>query len=117
MDGAQLFVTLIGAGGLGAVLLAITNGVIKWVNGSASRERTRNTDLLSQRTHAIEERNQAVRDRDAEAVKRRLIEEYASALRRQLIENGLAPGAWPDLEKTLTPAQLKRLSKPMKKKE
>lgn len=114
MDSAQLIAALFGAGGLGAVVLALVNGLIKWLSGASGRERARNTDLVSQRTKAVEERDKATAARDREAVKRRLVEEYASTLRRQLIENGLTPSGWPDLDRTITPAQLRRVRKEMK---
>jgi hypothetical protein len=59
MDSAQLLVTVLGAGGGGAALLALINGFWKWANGSAGRERDKNTDLVSQRKNAIRERDQA----------------------------------------------------------
>lgn len=95
MDTAQLLVTIIGAGGGGAVLLALINGLIKWISGASARERNRNTDLISQRSKAIEERDTAERERDDADLRRRIAYEYASTLRRQLIENGLTPGEWP----------------------
>lgn len=91
MDTAQLLVTLLGAGGGGAALLALINGLIKWLSGSASRERDKNTDILAQRRKAIEEREEADKLRDAADEKRREADEYASKLRRQLIEAGIEP--------------------------
>lgn len=114
MDSAQLIATVLGAGGGGAVLLAIINGIIKWASGAAGRERVRNTDLSTQRVKAIEERDKANARADESAVRRRQTEEYASRLRRQLIENGITPGEWPDLTKTITPAELKRARKESK---
>jgi hypothetical protein len=93
--------------------LALINGLLKWISGASGRERTRNTDLLAQRTRAIEERDKAIAARDAEAAKRRILAEYASGLRRQLIENGLTPADWPDLERT----QPSRPRRPHTKKE
>ena len=101
MDTAQLLVTVLGAGGGGAVLLALINGLIKWLSGSSGRERAKNTDLISQRRNAILDRDEAEKDRDEADKKRRAADEYASSLRRQLIENGLTPGAWP-YENTIT---------------
>lgn len=108
MDGAQLIATILGAGGGGAVLLALVNGLIKWLSGASGRERARNTSLEAQRAAAVKERDKASARADAAAVRRRQTEEYASRLRRQLIEAGLTPGEWPDLSKTITPAELKR---------
>lgn len=92
----EILVALLGAGGGGAVLLALINGLIKWVSGASARERAKNTDLISQRTSAIEERDAAERERDEADKERRHANEYASILRRQLIEHGIAPKAWPD---------------------
>lgn len=114
MDSAQLIVAFMGAGGGGAVALALVTGIIKWISGASGRERARNTDLVSQRVKAVEERDAAIAERDNHDVRRRQTAEYASRLRRQLMENGITPEPWPDLEKTLTPAQLRHLRKPMK---
>lgn len=96
MDTSQLLVTVLGAGGGGAALLALINGLIKWLSGSSARERQRNTDIVSQRRVAIEERETANTERDQADRKRRKSDEYASSLRRQLLENGITPLAWPD---------------------
>lgn len=95
METSQVLVTVLGAGGGGAALLALINGLIKWLSGSSARERQRNTDLVSQRRNAIEERVEAFKDRDASDTNRRIMEEYASALRRTLLENGITPDPWP----------------------
>lgn len=95
MDAAQVLVTMLGAGGGGAVLLALINGLMKWISGASGREREKNTDLISQRQSAIKDRDAAESERDEADRKRRITDEYASSLRRQLIENGLTPGAWP----------------------
>lgn len=95
MDVAQLLVTILGAGGGGAALLALINGTFKWLTGAAGRERNKNTDLVAQRLKAIEERDAAEAERDASDKKRREAYEYASKLRRQLIEHGIEPiPAW-----------------------
>ena len=101
MPQAQLWVTILGAGGGGAILLAIIKAVVDFANGSAGREKQRNTDLVTQRNNAVRERDNANAAVDLEARKRRKTEEYASSLRRQLIENGLTPGDWPGLDMTL----------------
>lgn len=95
---AQLVVTLLGAGGGGAALLALINGLIKWLSGASHRERVRNTDLVTQRTVAIEERIKAEAERDAADDKRREAdekrweaEEHISILKRQVIELGAVP--------------------------
>lgn len=116
MDGAQLVATILGAGGGGAVILTLIKGLVKWLTGFAGRERARNTSLEAQRIAAVRERDQANDRTDVANVKRRMAEEYASRLRRQLIEAGLTPGDWPDLSKTITPAELKRARRESKEK-
>lgn len=91
MDDAPLLVTILGAGGGGAVLLALVNGLIKWISGATHRERIRNTNIVEQRAKAIIARDEAEDERDQEARLRREAEEHVSILRRQLIENGLEP--------------------------
>lgn len=93
MEKAQLLVTVLGAGGGGAVLLALVNGLIKWLSGASARERDKNTNLITQRRNAIEDRDAALKDRDEADDDRRKTEEYNSVLRRQLLENGITPKA------------------------
>lgn len=91
MDKAQLLATVVGAGGGGAALLALVNGLMKWLSGASARERAKNTDLLSQRTKAIEDRDKAEADLDIETRKRREAEEHVAILKRQLLLAGLEP--------------------------
>jgi hypothetical protein len=91
VDKAQLLATVVGAGGGGAALLALVNGLIKWLSGASARERAKNTDLISQRTKAIEERDEAEAERDEEARKRREAEEHVAILKRQLLLAGHEP--------------------------
>lgn len=100
MEPAQLAVALLGSAGGGAVLVALVNGLIKWISGASARERNRNTDLMAQRVKAIEERDGAYDERDQADLRRRQAYEYVSTLRRQLLENGLTPGEWP-LDRTV----------------
>lgn len=88
---AQTLATLLGAGGGGAVLLALVNGIMKWLSGASHREREKNTDLNSQRLKAIEERDEAMAERDEEARRRREAEEHVAILQRQLILAGHTP--------------------------
>lgn len=96
MDTPQLIVALLGAGGGGAVLLALVNGLIKWLSGASHRERTRNTDLATQRKDAIKDRDEANEARDKADRLRRFEEEYSAILRRQLIEAGITPADRPN---------------------
>jgi hypothetical protein len=100
VDTAQLLTSLLGLGGGGAVILALVNGIGKWISGASGREREKNTGLNTQRVEAIEERDAANRRADDEATRRRKAYEYASQLRQQLIENGLTPDEWPE-ERTI----------------
>lgn len=91
MDKAQLLATVVGAGGGGAALLALVNGLIKWLSGASAREREKNTDLVSQRRRAIEERDEANEKLEVETTKRRQAEEHVAILKRQLILLGEEP--------------------------
>jgi hypothetical protein len=87
----QLLAAILGAGGGGAVLLALVNGVMKWLSGASHREREKNTDLMSQRRTAIEDRDAAMQERDEEARQRREAEEHVAILQRQLLLAGIEP--------------------------
>jgi len=100
-DATSLIVALLGAGGGGAVLLAGIKGFITWLSGSAGRERDKNTNLIAQRSNAIADRDLAEKERDEADKKRRDAYEYASSLRRQLIENGISPQPWPNEDHNL----------------
>lgn len=91
MDTPQLIATIMGAGGGGAMLLALINGLFKWLSGASHRERERNTDLATQRRDAIEARDAAEKERDEADKKRREAEEHVAILQRQL----LLAGFWP----------------------
>jgi hypothetical protein len=104
MDGetAKLLFTALGAGSGGAALLALINGLFKWLSGAAGREKIRNTTLAEQRAEAIKERAEAIKDRDEKVdkaeqerdeadVKRREAEEHVAKLQRQIILLGAEP--------------------------
>lgn len=91
MDKAQLLATVVGAGGGGAALLALVNGLIKWLSGASAREREKNTDLATQRRKAIEERDEAADKLEVETTRRREAEEHVAILKRQLLLEGLTP--------------------------
>lgn len=104
MDAAQI-VMLVGAGGGGAVLLALVKGIIDWLSGSASRERDRDSGLVAQRTLAVERAekaesraDRAFEKRDEEAEKRRQAEEHVAILQYQLRVLGVDPKERPDQE-------------------
>lgn len=102
MDTAQIVMTLLGAGTLGAILTSIVNGTIKHVSGTAGRERTRNADMRTQRNEAWAdaERERDARER-ADRNKGRALD-YAAQCRRKLIEAQCVDAAeippWPTLE-------------------
>lgn len=97
MDADQI-VLLIGAGGGGAVMLALVKGVIDWLSGSASRERDRDSGLVAQRTLAVERAekaearaDRAFEKRDEEANRRREAEEHVAILQYQIRAMGAVP--------------------------
>lgn len=84
----QAIAALLTAIGAGTALPALAKGVMSHWSGKAERERTATQ-------HAIAERDDAW---DSEALVRdrlTVIKEYASRLRRQLIEAGIEPEPWP----------------------
>ena len=87
----QEIVTLMASGGGGAALLALIQGSIKWLSGASTRERLRNSSLLSQRNQAVKDRDEAEGERDNADKKRREAEEHVSMLKRQLLEAGYKP--------------------------
>ena len=93
MDGetAKLLFTALGAGSGGAALLALINGLFKWLSGAARREQIRNTTLSEQRSKAIKEKDDAEIELEAEIIKRREAEEHVAILQRQIILMGGTP--------------------------
>lgn len=91
MEQSQFIVSIMGAGGGSLVVVTLVNGWFKWRTGASARERAKNSDLLSQRAKAVEQRDETERERDAADRKRREAEEHVSLLRRQVIEMGGIP--------------------------
>lgn len=108
MDGAEVLVSIMAYGGGGAALTALITGIVKWLSGSASRERMKNADIERQRLEAIEERRKAEKERDIADRKRREAYEYASRLRNQLIERGIQPEDWPE-EQTMPKVEFRQI--------
>ena len=104
-----LIVALIGAGGVGAFFRDTLNVFLKLRDGVSAREKNRKVDIVQQRDQALQREQIAWKERDAEATKRRRLEEYASKLRRALIEQGLEPHPWPEIERTLPASEVRRL--------
>lgn len=95
MDAATI-AALIGAGGLTVLAPQIFSGIRGLIDGRHQREKAEAVDALSQRDAAVRERIEADRARAAEASHRRRVEEYASLLRRMLIETcGISPDRLP----------------------
>lgn len=89
---------LIGSGGGLALLTLIVKTTVDLVKGRAAGVETRNADMRTQRDTAWKERNAERRERLKEEARgnarernvRRVLD-YASLIRRQLTDNGLAP--------------------------
>ncbi|ROS62215.1 hypothetical protein EDF38_1318 [Frigoribacterium sp. PhB160] len=97
MVDTTLLVALGGGAGISLMLREIISVLATVRSGVSAREGKRRTDIVQQR-------DEAILRADAEAAKRRNIQEYAARLRVQLIENGLEPGDPPVIERT-TPTQ------------
>lgn len=104
-----IIVAILGAGGFGAFFREIVAGIVKVAGGMSARESKRKVDIVQQRDAALAREAKAWRLVDGEAEKRRLEQEYSARLRRQLIENGIEPGAAPVHESTVTRKQLAEL--------
>ncbi len=109
MDTAQLVATIVGSGGGGAVLLVLASGLIKRLDGSALREKTRNADLKTQRDDMYQRLLDAQYAADAESRRRRRAQEHAAELRALLLESGAALKdlpAWPTTDDTEYPERI-----------
>lgn len=104
-----LIVAAIGAGGIGVFFRDLVDVFLKLRDGLSAREKNRKVDIVQQRDQALRREEIAWRERDAEASKRRRMEEYASQLRRALIESGQEPGPYPVLERTLPASEVRKL--------
>jgi hypothetical protein len=81
----QIIVTVLGSGALFSFLTMIVTGVAKVLNGTAGRDRIRNMGMKEQRNEAWAETAKSDARAGMEAHNRRLTEEYASGLRRDLL--------------------------------
>jgi len=99
----QIWAAVLSSAGFFTFLTVIATGVGKHLNGTAGRERIRNMGMKEQRNEAWAEAAKSDALADREAHNRRLTEEYASQLRRLLMErhgvqeDQLPP--WPALKK------------------
>jgi hypothetical protein len=86
---ARALAIIITALGGPALLVSFGRTIWKWWTGRTARERGRNNDLVA-KAKAAEARA------DEEATLKRKAMEYASLLRRQLLEAGTTPHPWPE---------------------
>lgn len=98
-----ILVTVIGSGGLGAVITSIVNSIVLARNGVSGREDKRRDDIVQQRDLAWTRARQAEEDADraesradSERALRIQWQELAVRSRLQLINGGVEPsGQWP----------------------
>lgn len=90
-----LVVAILGSAGLGGFFREIFLGLSKLRSGISAKESGRKRDLVTERDYEYDRA-------EAESRNRRRLEEYASKLRRALVENGLGELLnelrWPRLE-------------------
>lgn len=95
-DALKTLLTILGTAGGSAFVLSLTNGVGKWLSGTAHREQLKNTSLAQRVIVADTKRDEAEAERDLADDKRREAEEHVSILKRQIREMGLTPQERPD---------------------
>lgn len=95
-----LVVAVIGAGGIGAAIREIVSVVTLARAGVSGKEQKRKEDIVAQRDRALAEAEASDARADAEAARRRRLQEHLARERRRLIENGVEPGPWPDVDET-----------------
>jgi hypothetical protein len=95
-----LLVALGGGAGVALMLREFVSVFATIRSGVSAKEGKRKTDIVQQRDEALERARVSDARADGEATSRRAYQEYASGLRRQLIENGLTPGDEPDVATT-----------------
>lgn len=104
-----LIVAAIGAGGLGVFFRDLVDVFLKLRDGLSAREKNRKIDIVQQRDQALQREQIAWKERDAEATKRRQMQEHASLLRRLLIEAGITPPDYPVIERTMPASEVRRI--------
>lgn len=98
----QIWAAVLSSAGFFTFLGIVATGIGKHINGTAGRERIRNMGMKEQRNEAWAEASRADARADREAYNRRRTEEYASGLRRDLLERGVPEEQlreWPELKK------------------
>ena len=110
INSTTLIVAALGAGGLGAILREIFSGIGKIARGVSLKESTRKVDLVMERDDALRRARHSMNERDREERNRRAMENYAAYLQRIIILAGISEELppLPDLEDTVTPAQLRK---------
>lgn len=105
-----LVVAVVGAGGIGVAIREIVGVVTLARNGMSGKEDKRRNDIVAQRDLAIQQAKEAKKEADAadaradrEADSRRRYQEAHARLRRRLIEQGIEPGEWPEIDETTGP--------------
>jgi len=105
-----VLVGLIGAGGIGAAVREIASVFSLARKGVSGREDKRRIDIITQRDHALAMQAEAEageRAADARADRERdrriALQEHAARMRRRLIENGVEPDPWPDIDENTEP--------------
>lgn len=98
-------VAVLGAGGIGAAIREVVSVITLARAGVSGKEQKRKDDLVAQRDRAVAEAEAADARADAEAARRRLLQESLARERRRLIESGIEPGPWPDIDESTQPGR------------
>lgn len=100
---ASTIITIIGAGGGGAALLALINGLFGLASGAHKRQNQRNLSLMGQRDEAL--RRELEAHQDETEVRRELahaytglniFREHAGHVRADCLAHGTLPGTLPE---------------------
>lgn len=101
-----LIAALVGSGGLGFILKDALVSLFKFLAGMSAREQNRKKDI-------VQEREEAISERDSEAKNRRMLEEALAEIRRKAITDWNVPQAdlpkWPEYH-TLTRGEVRRMA-------
>jgi hypothetical protein len=98
-------IALIAALGIGTIARELITGLARWVTGKQDRERSAYRALIADadRAHAAVDTERARADHEASY--RRRATEHAHALRRQLLDLGVAPNDIPPFPSSTTPSK------------
>ena len=109
MDSVAQITAIVAAvvSGLTAVGLLIKS-IASYASGKTSRERQRNSDLLTQRMNSDERAEEALARADKADAVRRAVQNEADRLRRLLLDNGIDPGDEPPIARTQNTSTRKR---------